>query len=95
MATYTVKLAKHSTLTPSTIDTVTLTSSQGTYCEVKNRSTSGDLYFSADNTTPAVAGDDTYYVAPGDALTVFTGEGSDTIKLISAAAVAYSVTGAV
>jgi hypothetical protein len=62
--------------------------------EVANRATSGaGISFTLDGSTPTVLGDDTYWVGPGTALTVRAGRSADTVKLISATADAYTVTG--
>jgi hypothetical protein len=90
MATYTVATSKHATLTANTVDTVTL--GIGTYVEVLNRSTS-DIYFTLDNTTPTIGGDDTLIVTAGTALRLPENSGQGmTVKLISASPSAYSVT---
>lgn len=90
MAAYTVGVAKHATLVASTVDTVTIPAAADEV-EVVNRSTGYALYFSTTG-TPTVAGDDTFYVGPGEALTVPGSKVGTTVKLISSAACAYSVT---
>lgn len=94
MAAYQAVLSKHATLVAATVDTITLSTGYPSI-EVANRATSGDIYFTVDGTTPTSAGNDTYYVGPGQALVVSSphADGPDTIKLISAGTPAYSVTG--
>jgi hypothetical protein len=98
MATLTAKYAKHPTLTAAALDTVTLTGGAQAGVEVLNRSTtgaSGDIYFTTDGSTPASGADDSYIVQPGQAVKV-TGlpiAVSTVVKLISTAAVPYSITG--
>lgn len=93
MADYTEARAKHATLTAGAADTVTLTTNVS-HVEVTNRASSGTgISFTTDGTAPTVLGDDTYWVGPGDSLVVKLEGGSDVVKLISATADAYSVTG--
>jgi len=88
-----VALARHPTLTAGQVDTVTFSTNYG-YAEVKNRASSGaGISFRVDGTNPTVLGDDTYIVMPGESLIVKLGGSTDTVKLISATADAYSVTG--
>lgn len=95
MATYSEALSKHATLTATTVDTVTLTGTDYYSVEVVHRSGSltTPIYFTVDGSTPTVEGDDTYVVMPGGWKTVKSRVNVDVIKLISAGAVAYSVTG--
>lgn len=93
MASYSEALSKHATLSAATVDTVTLTADYRSV-EVKNRASSGSgIFFTVDGSTPTVLGDDTFVVLPGEALVVPSGLSSDAVKLISATADAYSVTG--
>lgn len=93
MADHTEARAKHATLTAATVDTVTLTTNYG-HVEVTNRASSGaGISFTTDGTTPTVLGDDTYWVGAGQSLVVKLEGSSDVVKLISATADAYSVTG--
>lgn len=100
MATYTAAgRSIHKTLTANTVDTVTLDNNYGSV-EVKNHGTTASLYFLVDSAaTPAIAADGTYVIDAGEALVVDstadeqTG-GATVVKLISASAIAYSVTGA-
>lgn len=92
MAAYSAALVKHATLAAATVDTVTL-GSDANRVEVYNRGT-GDLYFTVSGGTPTVAGDDCYIASSGAALQVdVPTAGNTVVKLISAAAVPYSVTG--
>lgn len=93
MATYAVSNGKHATLTAATVDTVTLTSTLCQVIEIWNRGTTDPIYFTKDGTTPTVGGDNTYVVTAGQRDTVMARATTDTIKLIAATAVAYSVTG--
>jgi len=97
MATYAAAKAKHATLTASTVDTVTLSNCSNV--EVLNRGTT-ELYFTVDGTTPTVAGDNCYIVqagaalqVPGSSPTYVQDRVAIAVKVISSAAVAYSVTG--
>lgn len=92
MASHSVALSKHATLSAATVDTITLTVDYQAV-EVKNRGTSGDIYFTTDSSAPTSAGDNTYFVGPGEGLVVRSGYNVDTVKLISAGTPAYSVTG--
>jgi hypothetical protein len=94
MATYTADHSYHATLVAATVDTVTLTGSSGDYVQVVNRGATGDIYFTVDGTTPVTAAADTYVVVPNTALTVYSGDNQDKIKLISAGTPSYSVQGA-
>lgn len=87
--------AKHSTLTAATVATWTFTTNFS-YVEVKNRaaSSTAGISFTTDGSTPTVLGDDCELVLPGESLVVAL-DGTDTVKLISATADAYSITGVV
>lgn len=97
MATYTAKRIKHATLAPSVIDIVQLAfNSDG--LEVLNRGTVSDIYFTVNSTVdPTLLGDDIWVVRPNQALQVSEypnlGSAGLTVKLISAGATDYSVTG--
>lgn len=92
MASYSEALSKHATLAAATVDTVTLTVDYRQVA-VKNRASSGSgIFFTVDGSTPAVLGDDTFLVLPGEELVV-SSLASDAVKLISATADAYTVTG--
>lgn len=95
MATYTVNIAKHATLTANVVDTVTTGAPRyGQEVEVTNRGTA-ELYFRIDGPAPTVGGDDCMVVMPGGAFKVERVSDDHTptvVKLISTAAVPYSVT---
>lgn len=94
MATHSVALAKHATLSASTVDTITLTNDFQTVEVVHRTSTAADpIYFTVDGSTPTVGGDNTYVVMPGGWKSVRAWANSDVVKLISAGTPAYSVTG--
>lgn len=94
MATYSAARTQHQTLTANTVDTVTLDADYNEV-EVVNRASSGDIYFTADGTTPVVAAAGTFIVRAGEALTTDPPtSGNSVIKLISTSACPYSVTGA-
>jgi hypothetical protein len=92
MANFSVSRSKHSTLGAATVDTVTLTK-EYSFVEVVNRDATAAnvIYFTADGSTPTVAGDNTIVVAPGQRVSVAP-EGL-VIKVIGAAASPYSVHG--
>lgn len=92
MATYSVAVAKHATLSAATVDTVTITETT-TAVEVVNRSSSDTIYFTVNGTVPTSAGDDTFVVPPGGNLRVRSKGTGRSVKLISSGAAAYSVTG--
>lgn len=93
MASYNVLRSKHATLVAATVDTVTF-NQEWRAVEVKNRATSGDIYFRTDGTNPVVGADDTLFLGPGESLVVDFPSGSpDAVKLISAGTPPYSVTG--
>lgn len=98
MANYSVAKAKHVTTgAAGTQDKVTVTG-PASRVEVKNYATNAsDIYFklvsSTDSSTITVGADDTYIVSPGEALQVPAGYTPDVVKLISATAFSYSVTG--
>lgn len=92
MAIYTAAVAKHATLVAATVDTVGL-GRDFDNVEVMNRGTT-ELYFTAEGQTPTVGGDDCFVVQGGATRRVQPASGQPTqIKLISTAAVPYSVTG--
>ena len=102
MASYSVTQSKHATLTPDTVDTVTLTGS-GRVAYVKNASTTAGavLYATFDGSTPTVGGDNTVSVHAGEVYATnelgqlvqsLSSAGNDVVvKLISATADPYSV----
>lgn len=93
MTAYSVKHAKHATLTISTVDTVTLTGANA-MLEIINRSTSDVIYVRLDGTAPTVAGNETIAIMPGYPLRRHLPvHAPRTVKLISAGAAAYSVQG--
>ena len=94
MATNTANRAQHATLTPDTVDTVTLGSNWANV-EVLNRSTSGWITFNVNSSSsPVIGADETYVVGPGSAVVVPTPSPTPTVvKLICASANEYSVTG--
>lgn len=93
MADHSEARSKHATLSAATVDSVTLTTNFS-HVEVKNRATTGaGISFTTDGSTPTALGDDTYWVGPGEWLVVPFGGATDVVKLISATADAYSVTG--
>lgn len=92
MAAFTVALSKHATLAASTVDTVTLSVDYRSV-EVVNRESSGaGISFTTDGSTPTVLGDNTFWVGAGQSVVVES-FAADAVKLISATADAYSVTG--
>lgn len=109
MTAHTATRSTHQTLTGGTADTVTMavaaaddddaaaTIGPGARAfayplvEVLNRDASSPLYFTTDGSTATVEGAGTYVVPAGGALTVELE--AATVSVISAAAVAYSVTG--
>lgn len=92
MANYSVIRAKHGTLTAGQADAVTLGFNSGSVEVVNRATTGGGLFFTIDGTTPTVAGDETYWVPVGESLVLAT-RGQGVVKLISATAAAYSVSG--
>lgn len=92
MASYTVNRAKSATLGVATVDTVTFPAF-GTYAynavDVVNRDATSPIFFTTDGTAPTVAGDDCFCVAPGQ--TIRLGLSGGAVKLIAAAAAAYTV----
>lgn len=92
MADYSVSRSKHATLAAATVDNITFTTVRAS-CEVKNRGTSGDIYFRVDGTAPVSAADNTFFVGPGESLEVPLSAAAQVVKLISAGTPAYTVTG--
>jgi len=74
----------------NTHDTVTIARHEKGV-EVRNRSDTDAIYVRFDTTTPTVAGDNTYYVAPGE--TYYHRVPGTLVKLISSGNAAYSVQG--
>lgn len=94
MATLSVVSSGHATLVAATVDTVNL-SRESALLEVLNRNGAGELYFTTDGSTPTVAGAETKVVPAqaGASLVLRRPVGATVVKLISSAAVSYSVTG--
>ena len=90
MASFLVHKRKHATLVGSTVDTVKLQDPTSSV-EVVNRDAALTIYFTVDGTDPTVAGDDTI-VLPPSAVHHWLAP-TDTVKLISSGAAAYSVQG--
>lgn len=97
MATSSAASSKHATLTPATMDTVTLTNPAKRVL-IKNRSTTAGnvLYATINGADPTSGGDNTISVCAGE--TYMTPDGESflaavdvVIKLISATADPYSV----
>lgn len=88
--------AKSGTLTPATVATVTITDGYPDGVWVANRSQSGQIWVRFDGVNPTVAGDDCCLVM-GFRLFPVTTVGKETIvvKLISSAALDYTVEGTV
>lgn len=85
--------SEHVTLVADTVATVTLTTNAGSI-EVVNRTGTAEVYFTTDETTPTVEGDDTHVLpAAICAVTVAdeTGGKNSVIKLISAGTPKVSV----
>lgn len=98
MATYTANIATTQTLSANTVDTVTLTS-PATRVTVTCSSAvgSGTVYFtvgSGSATTPTVGGSNAYAVVAGSSFTVDFDGSFPTVKLISSAALTYTVAAA-
>ena len=84
--------SRHGTLVADTVTTITLGDSN-TNVEVLNRSSEGTIYATANGTAPTVAGENTFVIPAGHALIIPDSEvSSNTVKLISSTADAYSVT---
>lgn len=90
MASFLVRKRKHATLTGATVDTVKLQDPTSTV-EVVNRDAALTIYFTVNGTDPTVAGDDTIVLPPSAAYHWLAP--TDTVKLISSGAAAYSVQG--
>lgn len=88
MADYSVSRAKHATLSSTTVDNVTLTVPL-TGATVINRGTSA-MYAGFDGVTASSAGDNTYYVGPGDSL-VWLGNRTSLVVSVIGNGNAYSV----
>jgi hypothetical protein len=98
MATYTANIATTQTLSANTVDTVTLTS-PATRVTVTCSSAvgAGTIYFtvgSGSATTPTVGGSNAYAVVAGSSFTVDFDGSFPTVKLISSAALTYTVAAA-
>lgn len=92
MASHSVTTSKHATLVASTVDTVTLGSSDVDTAYVVNIDGAAIIYATGDGTTPTVAGDDIPVVIPAlaGAYAVVDVVGS-AVKLISAGTPKYAV----
>lgn len=96
MATYTVNVAKHATLTPNTVDTITF-NAPASFILITNRTTSGaTMFFTFGDPTigiddPTVSGDDSYAVGIGQTLSIPADGSAPIVKIVSAQAQAYSV----
>ena len=90
MASFSVNRAKSATLGVATVDTITF---PATYAyetvTVINKDATSPIYFTVDGTTPTVAGDDCF-CAPVNQSCIASFQGG-TVKLIAAAAAAYTV----
>lgn len=98
MATYTANIATTQTLSANTVDTVTLTS-PATRVTVTCSSAvgAGTVYFtvgSGSAATPTVGGSNAYAVVAGSSFTVDFDGSFPTVKLISSAALTYTVAAA-
>lgn len=105
MAQYDVTVSIHETLTEDQVDTVTLVI--GDIVKIKNRAAAGegDLWYTVGApaktgahaarpaATPTVGGEDTHHLAPGETDVVDIEYSANEVKLISDAAVPYSVEG--
>lgn len=85
-------VSEHGTLTANVVKTVSITDAWPGGIEVINRSQTGEIYVTLDGTTPTVGGADTFVVLGSryfgnDRI----GDDTVTVKLISSAALAYSV----
>jgi hypothetical protein len=95
MASATVSLSYHGTLVATVADAITFDNKAVKTVEVKNRASSGDVYFRVDGTTAVAAANNTYYVGPGESVIVpmQTASGaSDLVSIVSTGTPAYSVT---
>lgn len=96
MADYSdVAVSKHATLTPDTVDTVTFTTDLS-YVEIVNRNGAGELFvlIDSDTTDPTVEGDGTIAIPAAlgaGVVELSRARGETQVKLISSAAVTYSV----
>jgi hypothetical protein len=69
LATYTVRRSKHATLVATTVDTVKFSTKPKTV-EVRNLDATAVILFRSDGEVPAVNGDDTERLGPGERLEV-------------------------
>jgi len=96
MPSYTVNVAKHSTLSVSTVDSVTL-NKPASFLLIMNRASSGNPIFYTFGdpekgvAAPTIAGDDTYVVGAGQTVSVPADGTIQLVKLISNAAQPYSI----
>lgn len=84
--------SRHGTLTTSQVTTVTFTEDALTVTVV-NHDTTNPIFFNLDSSAnPAVSGDNTYVVLPGERVTVNArGVSAPVVKLISGGNSKYSV----
>lgn len=97
MGSYTPTLSTtHQTLAAATVDTVTF-AADFQRIEILNRDTAADIYFVVGFSapTPVVLADGTFVVQAGQSMQVDASDShaGTTVKLISAGAAAYSITG--
>lgn len=90
MASYSVNVAKHASLSAGVKDAVNFAYSGGNL-RVRNRGTAGDIYFTISGTDPVSVGDDTYFVGPGENVIIRATAPIRAVELISAGTPAYSV----
>jgi hypothetical protein len=69
MATYAVRHSKHATLVANTVDPVKFSTKPKTV-EVRNLHSTAVIFFRTDGDAPAVNGDDTDRLGPGESLQV-------------------------
>lgn len=89
-------VAKSGTLTANTVATVTVSvdsSGSGNTFTVTNRSLTGTIWVRVDGTNPTVAGDNCFPVLGSRTFKAKSGLREVAVKLISDAALAYSVEG--
>jgi hypothetical protein len=84
---------RHGVLTPNTIQSVAL-GIDADYVEVANRSSAGDIWFTVDGTDPTPEANNVEICPAGTALDVRRVQpGNAVIKLLSDAAVEFSIAG--
>jgi len=91
VASFSVNRAKHATLGVATVDTVTFPAGYAyNTVQVVNRDATSAIFFTTDGSAPTVNGDECFCVAPNKEVVVGLG-GGGAVKLIAAAASAYTV----